>query len=58
MLRAEAEVAGVDTGAEAPPVTPVAHVHLCPACEGSGRVGRSRCKKCGGTGRIIDAPPP
>jgi Protein of unknown function (DUF2934) len=54
-LRAEAEVIGA---AEARPGTPGAGVHICPACEGTGRRGRGRCRQCGGTGRIIDAPEP
>jgi hypothetical protein len=57
-LRAEAEVAGVNSGREAPPGTPGAGEHICPACEGTGRLSRKRCKECGGTGRIIDAPEP
>jgi hypothetical protein len=57
-LRAEAEVAGVNSGLEAPPGTPGAGEHICPACEGTGRLSRKRCKECGGTGRIIDAPEP
>ena len=32
--------------------------HVCPACEGTGLVGRKLCRECGGTGRIIDAPGP
>ena len=36
-LRAEAEVIGADPGAEAVPGTPGAGVHICPACEGTGR---------------------
>ena len=57
-LRAEAEVAGVNSGREARPGTPGAGEHICPACEGTGRLSRKRCKECGGTGRIIDAPEP
>jgi hypothetical protein len=57
-LRAEAEIANVNPGEEAPPATPSAGEHICPACTGTGRVGRARCKQCGGTGRIIDAPGP
>ena len=47
---------GADTSEGAGPGTPGAGVHACPACEGTGR--RGRCKQCGGTGRIIDAPDP
>ena len=57
-LQAEAEAAGVNTGAEAPPGRPGAGEHICPACDGTGRVGRKRCKDCGGTGRIVDVPEP
>ena len=56
--RAEAEVAGVNSGEEAPPRTPGAGEHICPACEGTGRLGRKRCQTCGGTGRVIDVPEP
>jgi Protein of unknown function (DUF2934) len=57
-FRAEAELIGATAGGEAGPGTPGAGVHVCPACEGTGRRGRGRCKQCGGTGRIIDAPEP
>lgn len=57
-LQAEAEAAGVNSGEEAPPGTPGAGEHVCPACEGTGRLGRRRCKDCGGTGRIVDVPEP
>jgi Protein of unknown function (DUF2934) len=57
-LRAEAEVAGVNTGGEAPPATSGAGEHLCPACRGTGRVGRKRCTTCGGTGRVVELPEP
>jgi Protein of unknown function (DUF2934) len=56
--RAEAEVAGVHGGEEAPPGTPGAHEHVCPACEGTGRRGRQRCTRCGGTGRVVEVPEP
>ena len=56
--QAEAEVAGVNTGEEAPPGTPGAGEHICPACEGTARLGGKRRKNCGGTGRIIDVPEP
>jgi hypothetical protein len=57
-LRAEAEMIGADPGAEGVPGTPGAGVNICPACEGTGRRSRGRCRQCGGTGRIIDAPEP
>jgi hypothetical protein len=57
-VRAEAEVTGADTSEEAGPCTPGAGAHACPACEGTARGGRGRCKQCDGTGRIIDAPEP
>jgi hypothetical protein len=57
-LQAEAEAAGVNPGEAAPPGTPGAGEHVCPACEGTGRLGRRRCKDCGGTGRIVDVPEP
>jgi Protein of unknown function (DUF2934) len=57
-FRAETEVIGADTGEEAGPGTPGASVHICPACEGTGRRGRGRRRQCGGTGRIVDAPEP
>ena len=57
-LQAEAEAAGDNPGEAAPPGTPGAGEHVCPACEGSGRLGRRRCKDCGGTGRIVDVPEP
>ena len=57
-FRAEAEVAGVNSGGDAPPDTPGAGEHVCPGCEGTGLGGRKLCKECGGTGRIIDAPGP
>jgi hypothetical protein len=57
-LRAEAEVAGVNTGGEASTGTPGTGEDICPACVGTGRRGRNRCKACGGTGRIIDVPEP
>ena len=56
--RAEAEVAGVQPGREAPPGTPGAGEHVCPACGGSGRVRGRRCKTCGGTGRVVELPQP
>ena len=56
--RAEAEVARINRGEEAPPNTPGAGKHICPACKGTGRVSRKPCKSCGGTGRIIDVPEP
>jgi rubrerythrin len=56
--RAEAEVASVNLGDEAPPGTPGAHEHVCPACEGKGRIGRKRCPVCGGTGRVVEVPEP
>jgi hypothetical protein len=56
--QAEAEVIGAEVDEEAGPGTPGAGVHVCPACEGTGRRGRGRCKQCGGTGRIVDAPEP
>ena len=37
-LRAEAEVAGVNTGGEAPTGTPGTGEHICPACAGTGRL--------------------
>jgi Protein of unknown function (DUF2934) len=55
-FRAQAEVAGFNLGGDAPPGTPGAGEHICPACEGTGRVGRKRCNECGGRGRIIDLP--
>ena len=57
-VRAEAEVAGVNSGEEAPPGTPGAGEHICPVCQGTGRLGRKRCDSCGGTGRIVDVPAP
>jgi Protein of unknown function (DUF2934) len=57
-LQAEAEVAGVNSGDEAPPGTAGAGEHICPACKGTGRVGRKPCETCGGTGRTIDVPEP
>jgi hypothetical protein len=56
--RAEAEVAGVNPGAEAPPGTSGAGEHVCPTCGGTGRVGRKKCGTCGGTGRTIEVPEP
>jgi hypothetical protein len=56
--RAEAEVAGVNPGDEAPPGTPGAGEHVCPECQGTGRRGRKRCQACGGTGRIVEVPEP
>jgi hypothetical protein len=56
--RAEAEVTGVNLGDEAPPGTPGAREHVCPACEGTGRIGRKRCTTCGGTGRTVEVPEP
>lgn len=56
--RAEAEVIGADPDEDAGPGTSGVGVHVCPACEGTGRRGRGRCKQCGGTGRIIDPPEP
>jgi Protein of unknown function (DUF2934) len=38
-LRAEAEVAGISS-ADAGPGTPGAGEQICPACEGTGRIGR------------------
>ena len=55
--RAEAEV-GVNPGDEAPPGTPGAREHVCPECEGKGRIGRKKCQRCGGTGRIVEVPEP
>ena len=52
-FRAEAEVAGINSGEEAPPGAPGAGEHICPACKGTGRISRKPCKSCGGTGRII-----
>jgi Protein of unknown function (DUF2934) len=57
-FRAEAEVAGVHSGDEAPPGTPGAGEHICPTCEGTGRAGSGPCKACGGTGRIVKDPQP
>ena len=57
-LRAEAELADVNPGEEAPPGTPGAREHICPACGGSGRRGGQRCKDCGGTGRSVEVPEP
>jgi hypothetical protein len=57
-FRAEAEVAGVHSGDEAPPGTPGAGEHVCPTCAGTGRVGRGTCKACGGTGRFVQDPQP
>ena len=56
--QAEAEVAGVNPGDEAPPGTSGAREHVCPACEGTGRIGRKKCQRCGGTGRVVDVPEP
>jgi NADH dehydrogenase FAD-containing subunit len=56
--RAEAEVAGVNSGAEAPPGTAGASEHICPACDGTGRIDRKKCASCGGTGYIIEVPEP
>jgi Protein of unknown function (DUF2934) len=56
--RAEAEVAGVSPGDEALPGTPGAREHVCPACEGTGRIGRKKCATCGGTGRTVEVPEP
>jgi hypothetical protein len=42
-FRAQAEVAGIKIGRDAPPGTPGAGEHICPAWEGTGRVGRKRC---------------
>ena len=56
-LRAETEMAGVNTGGEAAPsgtpgtgaptttALPIrSREHICPACAGTGRLGRNRCK--------------
>jgi hypothetical protein len=56
--RAEAEVAGVNSGAEALPGTAGASEHICPVCDGTGRIGRKKCASCGGTGHIIEVPEP
>ena len=57
-FRAEAEVAGASSGDDAPPGTPGAGEHICPACQGTGRLGRKRCTTYGGTGRVIEGPEP
>jgi DnaJ-class molecular chaperone len=51
-------VAGTSSGDDAPPGTPGAGEHICPACQGTGRLGRKRCTTCGGTGRVIEVPEP
>ena len=56
--QAEAEVAGVNLGDQAPSGTPGANERICPACGGSGRIGRKQCGTCGGTGRTVDVPEP
>jgi Protein of unknown function (DUF2934) len=56
--QAEAEVIGAEIDDKAGPGAPGAGLHAYPACEGTGRRGRGRCKQCGGTGRIVDAPEP
>jgi hypothetical protein len=56
--RAEAEVAGINLGDEAPPGTPGASEHVCSACGGTGQLDRKPCNTCGGTGRTVDVPEP
>ena len=57
-FRAEAEVAGLNSSEEAPPGRAGAGEHICPACEGTGRLRRKPCSTCGGTGGMIVAPQP
>jgi DnaJ-class molecular chaperone len=44
----------VNPGDEAAPGTPGAGENVCPDCKGSGRLGNTPCKTCGGTGKVIE----
>ena len=41
-------------GDAAPPGTPGTGENVCPDCKGSGRLGNTPCKTCGGTGKVIE----
>jgi hypothetical protein len=45
----------LNPGDEAAPGTPGTGEAICPDCAGVGRIDGTRCRNCGGTGKIIKA---
>lgn len=48
------ESTGMNPGDEAMPGTPGTGEDICPVCHGTGQVGASACRNCGGSGRIVE----
>jgi RecJ-like exonuclease len=53
--RAPENASDVAPGDEAPPDEPSSGENVCPECGGSGKVERSDCSNCEGTGRVNEA---
>jgi DnaJ-class molecular chaperone len=45
----------LNPGDEAAPGTPGTGEDICQLCHGQGRIMRTRCPNCGGTGKVIRA---
>lgn len=45
----------LNPGDEAAPGTPGTGEAPCPYCDGAGQIHGTRCRHCGGTGKIIKA---
>lgn len=44
----------MNPGDQAPAGTPGTGENLCPACSGTGTIDGEPCRKCGGTGKVVE----